>query len=75
MEIKQNILNFQDLKKAVNSKNCISKKTFIPILVLNALVYIFKMKKKCKKKSLNKLLLATDSFNTCLLTNLFFCRK
>ena len=27
MEIKQNILNFQDLKKAVYSKACILKKT------------------------------------------------
>ena len=66
IKIKQNILNFQDLTWAVHSKACIAKKKKqthypIPILVLNVLVYIFEVKKRCKKKSLNKLPLTADS--------------
>ena len=48
MEIKQNIQNFQDLKKDVHSKACVSKTKEHyrkPILVLNVSVYIFEVKK------------------------------
>ena len=59
MEIRQNILNFQIVLKkcAVHSKVCIAKKnnkkhypTRIPILALNVFLYIFEVKKGCKKK-------------------------
>ena len=55
MDIKQTtcFLNFQELKSAVHSKPCISKKKNTPhyhkpIFVLNVLVYIIEMKKRCK---------------------------
>ena len=61
MGIKQNILNFQCPFKSLY----LEKKTHypIPILALNVLVYICEVKKRCRKKCLNKLAFAADSLN------------
>ena len=47
MEIKQNILNFPDLKQAVHSKACISKKTSPYINFGFKCVVEFLVKKRC----------------------------
>ena len=53
-EIEQNILTFHDLKKTARAiRKPVSRKKQhypIPILVLIVLIYIFEVKKRCKKQ-------------------------
>ena len=67
MYLEKNKQQKKNKKKKTTKKNNNTTHNLIPSLVLNVLVYLFEVKKRCKKKSLNKLPLAADSLKAKVL--------